>query len=103
EALRHRFEFIDPFQRQKTADGLWFNRMVRGLVMVEVTIFRRRHHDIVPARGGFRTPADPIHERRARGEAALANLAPADKTFAVSVDDSLNAMDEIRLQLASVL
>ena len=95
EIFRHGLKVINLFQRQKSADGLRLRRAVGGLVMVEVTKLRRRHHDVVPARGGFRAAADPIHQRRARREAALADFAPADEIFALRIHDFFNAPDEI--------
>ena len=68
--------------------------------MVEVQDRRRRHHDVVPgprrrdAAGG----AAPGHDGRARGNAALEDLVPADQPASARVEEPADARDEPALQ-----
>ena len=62
---------------------------------------RRSHHHIVPAGGGFRPAANPIHQRRSGSQSALADFAPADQPLTARVHNFFDATDEIALKFVT--
>ena len=53
----------------------------------------------MPFAGRFRRAANPVHDGGILGQPALANFAPADEAFAMSVEEFFNPLDQITFQL----
>src|ERR1035437_10567768 len=53
----------------------------------------------MPRAGGLDRPADPIHHDRILGQAAFADLTPADQVAPLGIDELLDPADEVALQL----
>jgi len=95
-----RFERIDAFQRQITADGKRVVFRVGRLVIVEIEVRVGRHDHIMFLFGSFDTAvyATPAHHRCVRSQSAFQDFVPTDDMPSFAFDEFLHAFDDIALQ-----
>ncbi len=97
----HRVVAVHLLERQVAANRQRLAVAVLRLVVVEVGVRVRRHHDVVAGarRGDPALLAAPRHHDRVRRQSALEDFVPADEPPAVLRQERVHLLHEPALQL----